>query len=130
MQAVRGKPGDFPPSGAATLHSRYMTESEVPADWYPDPDDDGASERYWDGEAWTELTRPTDLSAQPPPGWYPDPDTGGTTARYWAGNHWTERRRATVRPMPFADSTSGQRTVEQQTPAADAVESPVVADSV
>lgn len=29
----------------------------MPAGWYPDPDVDGARDRYWDGEDWTEDTR-------------------------------------------------------------------------
>lgn len=37
--------------------------SQTPPDWYPDPSDP-ASVRYWDGTAWTALTRP--LAAAPP----------------------------------------------------------------
>jgi len=33
---------------------------DVPAGWYPDPDDGGASQRYWDGDDWTERVRSSD----------------------------------------------------------------------
>jgi hypothetical protein len=39
--------------------------SQTPADWYPDPNDP-ANTRYWDGTAWTALTRP--IAAPPPTG--------------------------------------------------------------
>jgi hypothetical protein len=29
----------------------------VPSGWYPDPDDGGVSQRYWDGRDWTERVR-------------------------------------------------------------------------
>ncbi len=88
-----------------------MTLSDVPAGWYPDPADDGVSERYWDGRLWSDQTRQrtsaeatADASADEeepiPAGWYPDPDTGGATFRYWDGDDWTERTRATLRPTP------------------------------
>lgn len=35
-----------------------MTD-QIPAAWYPDPDDDGISERWWDGHDWTDHTRPS-----------------------------------------------------------------------
>jgi hypothetical protein len=34
---------------------RVPPPSDVPADWYPDPDEP-ATRRYWDGEEWTEWT--------------------------------------------------------------------------
>ncbi len=34
-----------------------MSEA-IAAGWYPDPDDRGTSDRYWDGTDWTERTRP------------------------------------------------------------------------
>jgi hypothetical protein len=96
-----------------------VTLSDVPAGWYPNPADDGVSERYWDGRLWTEHTRerPPESPESPessgssdssdvsdeesiPPGWYPDPDTDGATARFWDGNDWTDRTRASVRPTP------------------------------
>jgi hypothetical protein len=45
----------------------------IPAAWYPDPDDDGASERWWDGSDWSETTRtrtvPTPVQkSRPTPG--------------------------------------------------------------
>ena len=49
----------------------------ISAGWYPDPDDDGASVRYWDGRTWTEQTRPADRDPEIPAGWYADPDDGG-----------------------------------------------------
>jgi hypothetical protein len=39
-----------------------VTESEVPAGWYPDPDDGGVSQRYWGGEGWSEHTRPAAMA--------------------------------------------------------------------
>lgn len=35
-----------------------MTTDLVPAGWYPDPDDNGTSQRYWDGDTWTNQSRP------------------------------------------------------------------------
>ena len=45
----------------------------APAGWYPDPAEGAEdTERYWDGAAWTEQTRPVAVpSASPPPA--PDP---------------------------------------------------------
>ena len=49
-----------------------MAIDDVPRGWYPDPDDNGASQRYWDGNNWTEQTRsinrprPTPQSAPQP----------------------------------------------------------------
>ncbi len=75
--------------------------SEAVADgWYPDPDDPGASFRYWDGTDWTEHTRPVDPEPEIAAGWYPDPDDGGRSQRYWDGTDWTERTRPAERPRP------------------------------
>lgn len=51
----------------------------IPAGWYPDPDDDGVSLRWWDGDDWTERTR----SASAPqriPGPRPTPGLRGAAA--------------------------------------------------
>ncbi len=40
----------------------------VPADWYPNPDDQGASQRYWDGKGWTEQTRAANRPRPAPQG--------------------------------------------------------------
>jgi hypothetical protein len=40
-----------------------VSDEDIPADWYPDPDDGGVSQRYWNGSQWTEETR----SPWPPP---------------------------------------------------------------
>lgn len=45
-----------------------MTNEHVPAGWYPDPDDNGASQRYWDGDKWTEQTRFTNRPRPAPQG--------------------------------------------------------------
>src|SRR5258708_30731418 len=37
-----------------------------PADWYPDPNG-SASQRYWDGSAWTDNVRQTSVTTLPPP---------------------------------------------------------------
>ncbi|MPY64347.1 DUF2510 domain-containing protein [Streptomyces spongiae] len=56
-----------------------MTQ-ETPPGWYPDPghtSDGPATERWWDGKAWTDRIRPAEPAAtwgpptQPPPGPYP-----------------------------------------------------------
>lgn len=55
----------IPPSPTSALPPRTMMRSgvsyssldSVPAGWYPDPDGKPCA-RYWDGEDWTEKTRP------------------------------------------------------------------------
>jgi hypothetical protein len=45
-------------------------DSPAAAAWYPDPADrEGATRRWWDGEAWTERTEPGEGSSSPPPKW-------------------------------------------------------------
>lgn len=62
-----------------------MTNDNVPAGWYPDPDDGGASQRFWDGAKWTEQTRfserprPTPQSAPPSGQPFPGGQQGGGT---------------------------------------------------
>ena len=41
-----------------------MSMNQVVAGWYPDPDGKPA-ERYWDGQGWTDQTRPRQAMAQP-----------------------------------------------------------------
>jgi hypothetical protein len=41
-------------------------EQQIPAGWYPDPDDSGRSQRYWDGDDWTERTRSANRSRPAP----------------------------------------------------------------
>lgn len=60
-----------------------------PAGWYPNPDDPD-SQRYWDGQKWT--NDPT------PAGWYPDTTMPGTH-RYWNGQEWSDH----VAPAAGAD---------------------------
>lgn len=60
----------------------------APASWYDNPDD-STTERWWDGEAWSDQVRPK--RAAVPTGWYPDAElTGGH--RWWDGAQWTEER--------------------------------------
>ncbi|MGW0582648.1 DUF2510 domain-containing protein, partial [Streptomyces sp. NPDC002920] len=43
----------------------------TPPGWYPDPgqtNDTPATERWWDGSAWTDRTRPADPLRRPGPG--------------------------------------------------------------
>jgi hypothetical protein len=40
---------------------------QIPAAWYPDPDDNGKSERWWDGHDWTDHTRATFSARTSPP---------------------------------------------------------------
>jgi Interferon-induced transmembrane protein/Protein of unknown function (DUF2510) len=48
--------------------------ADIPAGWYPNPED-ASTQRYWDGDAWTDSTAPAPPSlATPPPG------TAGGTA--------------------------------------------------
>jgi hypothetical protein len=42
-----------------------MTTNAIPAGWYPDPLDAGASQRFWDGDGWTAQTGPTLGDAMP-----------------------------------------------------------------
>jgi hypothetical protein len=85
-----------------------MSEA-IAAGWYPDPDDGGASDRYWDGRDWTEQTRPAEPDV--PAGWYPDPDDGGLSQRYWDGTDWTERTRPANRPQPTPSAKTTATTV-------------------
>jgi hypothetical protein len=52
---------------------------QIPADWYPDPDDGGISERWWDGNDWTEQARP---AARPSPRPRPSPMPAPTQPVY------------------------------------------------
>lgn len=61
-----------------------MADNDVPAGWYPNPDDNGVSERYWDGSGWLEQTRPLNRPApqqtrpapQQPAQWGQQPQQG------------------------------------------------------
>ena len=56
---------------------------EIPAAWYADPDDDGVSERWWDGNDWSETTRPRvapALASAPATKPRPTPGPPATTA--------------------------------------------------
>jgi hypothetical protein len=58
-----------------------MSGSSTPAGWYPDPQDPG-QQRYWDGVAWTEATRPSGIAPPPPPtGAYGAPGGYGAPAQ-------------------------------------------------
>jgi len=48
------------PSSALTVNSGNRTE-QAPDGWFPDPDGKPA-ERYWDGQNWTDQTRPMGYS--------------------------------------------------------------------
>ncbi len=92
-----------------------MTNGEIPAGWYPDPN--GQGERWWDGNAWSEHTRNAAAEAAPaqpaqpaqvPAGWYPDP-SGGGRQRWWDGNAWTDH----VHP-PESSGASAEAAASQQ----------------
>lgn len=97
----------------------------APPGWYPDPAG-GPGERWWDGYAWSEVTKPpeqdetnqpcdesgqrggdqddqptVDASGYPgaPPGWYPDP-AGGPGLRWWDGYAWTDSTVLPEQPPP------------------------------
>jgi hypothetical protein len=46
----------------------------TPAGWYPDPTAPG-TERYWDGTAWTDHSRPVAVTPSAPPPLPPTPDS-------------------------------------------------------
>jgi hypothetical protein len=64
---------------------KRVSQQQVPAGWYPDPDPASTGERYWDGQAWSEHARakPTD------PGWSAtsDLDPSTTTAQGAQGSY-------------------------------------------
>jgi hypothetical protein len=102
-------------------HSGYPG---APPGWYQDPAG-GLGQRWWDGYAWRNSTRPSqarptdvqgpvsepggtgqesevgDPSSYPgaPPQWYPDP-AGGPGLRWWDGYAWTEATVLPERPPP------------------------------
>ena len=72
-----------------------MVEGRQPG-WYADPSNP-ASERYWDGNAWTDQIRGSG-GRQPagppqPAGWYADPGGNAQVERYWDGAAWTDHYR-------------------------------------
>ncbi|MGV0794366.1 DUF2510 domain-containing protein [Mycolicibacterium sp. XJ1819] len=75
-----------------------MSDNRVDPDWYPDPGGSGG-ERWWDGQAWTNITRephpsrPANVPGRA--GWYPDPDGSGAQ-RWWDGYQWTPQRMPAV----------------------------------
>ena len=75
------------------------------AGWYESPDDVG-TQRFWDGAAWTEQTRPRAESI--PAGWYPDVEQVGGQ-RWWDGSAWTEQRL----PARSAPAPTGSKPVEK-----------------
>lgn len=67
-----------------------MSENEIVEGWYPDPDGK-PSERFWDGQRWTDQTRPQQgvtqtygTSPSPSDGYLPD----GTLKKYSAAAVW------------------------------------------
>jgi hypothetical protein len=67
---------------------------EIAAGWYPDPDDNGASQRWWDGTDWSETTRPTP-AARP----RPTPTPAPAPAQY-APQSVATAQRVYQQPMP------------------------------
>jgi hypothetical protein len=63
----------------------YMTASDVPPGWYPDPSR-RHSLRAWDGSAWVEYARDgEDIVRDPLPRWYSPPPAPGTNEAGCAG---------------------------------------------
>jgi Protein of unknown function (DUF2510) len=65
------------------------------------PDSQGAM-RLWDGQRWTDITRPMPQAARPPPGqpgYYPDPQG---VMRWWTGRDWAVNTQppAATSPQP------------------------------
>ena len=55
-----------------------MTRPPEAEGWYPDPESPATLQRYWDGQGWTDDSRPTGYVTQPggpPPQAAPGPDT-------------------------------------------------------
>ena len=66
------------------------------------PDDSRGVMRLWDGQRWTEATRPMPQPATPPaaqPGYYPDSQG---VMRWWTGRDWAPRTQppGTGQPEP------------------------------
>jgi hypothetical protein len=91
--------------------------------WYPDPDDGGVSQRYWDGADWTGQTRADQPIAVVPAGWYPDPDDAGHSQRYWDGNDWTSRTQ-----LPSAPVTTPMRIKPRPSPVTNSIPAPATPD--
>jgi hypothetical protein len=77
----------------------------IPAGWFEDPHAPDL-ERWWDGNSWTDHTRPRQTVAAPeapaqefPPAWYDDPQNPGVQ-RWWDGNGWTEYIQSAPAPTP------------------------------
>ena len=82
-----------------------MTQPNMPPPSDPTPgfypDSQGVM-RLWDGQRWTEVTRPMPQPATPPPGqpgYYPDSQG---VMRWWTGRDWTPHTQppATTQPEP------------------------------
>lgn len=82
-----------------------MTQPNMPPPSDPTPgfypDSQGVM-RLWDGQRWTEVTRPMPQPATPPagqPGYYPDPQG---VMRWWTGRDWAPHTQppATGQPQP------------------------------
>ena len=69
------------------------TPATRPAGWYADQENP-QSQRYWDGEGWT-----NDTAIGPRAGWYTDPEHPGRQ-RYWNGTQWSDERGVTPSQRP------------------------------
>jgi hypothetical protein len=89
------------------------------AGWYPDPKDSDASERYWDGAAWTAQLRPAPSGSTggPKAGWHIDPKDADLE-RFWDGAAWTHRTRPRfAEPIRRSAPTSTAPDEVERTPA-------------
>jgi hypothetical protein len=65
--------------------------------WYPDPSNPTDSERYWDGDRWTDSVAPK--GKVPPAGRYAGAEQA-QTQRYWTGTQWTDERAPAAPDVP------------------------------
>ncbi|MER6839066.1 phospholipid scramblase-related protein [Streptomyces platensis] len=87
-----------------------MTNANIPAGWYADPQGTPHQLRWWDGSQWTEHTHPGQQAAAPAQGQapQPDPQQGQQAPAQQAAQQATQQPPQQQMPQQFAPQQSAQ----------------------